>query len=113
MGKDNALGSDPLGWMKLTKENKKSPFPDDANTADQNTIKNNQQISSPTTVKQRNPLPTSNNKSVGIQKGPRSYVKVNSTANTNTPRPRAVIGSLYEKPSAEKAKPLQHNENIT
>lgn len=113
MGKDNALGSDPLGWMKLTKENKRSLFSDDANTADRNTIKNNQQISSPATVKQQNPLATSDNKPVDIQKVPRSYGKVNSTANNNTPRPKAVIGSLYEKPSAEKAKPLQHNENVT
>lgn len=113
MGKDNALGNDPLSWMKLTKENKKSLFSEDTNTADQNTIKNNQQISSPRTVKQQIPLPTNDNKPVDIQKGPRSYGKVNSTANSNTPRPKVVIGSFYEKPSAGKAKPLQHNENVT
>ena len=113
MGKDNALGNDPLSWMKLTKENKKSLFSEDTNTTDQNTIKNNQQISSPRTVKQQIPLPTNDNKPVDIQKGPRSYGKVNSTANSNTPRPKVVIGSLYEKPSAGKAKPLQHNENVT
>ncbi|HHT9130153.1 MAG TPA: hypothetical protein ACFYEC_04740 [Candidatus Brocadiaceae bacterium] len=113
MGKDNALGNDPLSWMKLTKENKKSLFPEDTNTADQNTIKNNQQISSSRTVKQQIPLPTNDNKPVDIQKGPRSYGKVNSTANSNTPRPKVVIGSFYEKPSAGKAKPLQHNENVT
>ena len=113
MGKDNALGNDPLSWMKLTKENKKSLFSEDTNTTDQNTIKNNQQISSSRTVKQQIPLPTNDNKPVDIQKGPRSYGKVNSTANSNTPRPKVVIGSFYEKPSAGKAKPLQHNENVT
>ena len=36
MGKDSALGHDPLSWMKMAKENKKSLSPEDANAAGQN-----------------------------------------------------------------------------
>src|SRR3990170_8504093 len=60
MGKDSALGHDPLSWMKMTQENKKSLFPEDANAAARNAETIKQQPSIQTPPKQQMPLPTGN-----------------------------------------------------
>ena len=110
MGKDSALGHDPLSWMKMTKENKKSLSSEDANAAGQNAGKAEQQPSIQTTPKQRIPFPTGNSKAQFVsKKSPPSPSNV--TNNPAAPKPKVVIGRLYEKPSPEKVKSVQRNEN--
>lgn len=112
MGKESALGRDPLSWMGITKENKKSLSSEDANTSGQNAQKNEQQTNIPTTLKQQISPPTSNGENKDVRKVSQPPIKMNSVANiTATPKPRVVIGRLYEKPSSEKVKPVQRNEN--
>ena len=110
MGKESALGHDPLRWMKITKENKKSLSSEDANTAGQNAEKAEQQPSIQTTPKQQIHLPTGNGDARFVSK------KVmpspgNIPNNPAVPKSKVVIGRFYEKPSLEKVKSVQHNEN--
>jgi hypothetical protein len=118
MGKDNVLGHDPLEWMKVTKENKK-PFSVPAvDGVDKNIVKGDQQISSLTTAKQQISIPKNNDKPLDVSRVSHSQgkvdgMKVDSVADSPvTPKPKVVIGRLYEKLPAEKSKPTQHNEGM-
>ena len=113
MGKDSALGRDPLNWMKVVKESKKSVSLGDANTSDQNTIKNDQQPNSPIMAKQQIPYPENNDKTPHIQKLSQPPDKIEKRAdNAAVPKQKVVIGRLYEKPSAEKVKSIPHSEGV-
>jgi hypothetical protein len=113
MGKDSALGQDPLNWMKVVKESKKSISLGDVNAADQNTIKNDRQPGSPTTANQQIPLPTNNDKTPHIPKLSQPPDKIDKGAdNTAVPKQKVVIGRLYEKPSAEKVKSIPRSEGV-
>jgi|SRR3990167_190616 len=107
MGKESALGQDPLRWMKITKENKKSLSSEDANAAGQNAEKAEQQTSIQATPKQI-PLPRDNGETQLVSKA--TPLPNNRTDNPAAPKPRVVIGRLYEKPSPEKTKSVQRNE---
>src|SRR3990172_1921145 len=108
MGKESALGHDPLRWMKTTKENKKSLSSEDANAAGQNAEKAEQQTSIQATPKQI-PLPRDNGETQLVSKA--TPLPNNRTDNPAAPKPRVVIGRLYEKPSPEKTKSVQRNES--
>ncbi|HHT9107215.1 MAG TPA: hypothetical protein ACFYEF_06520 [Candidatus Wunengus sp. YC63] len=108
MGKESALGQDPLRWMKITKENKKSLSSEDANAAGQNAEKAEQQTSIQATPKQI-PLPRDNGETQLVSKA--TPLPNNRTDNPAAPKPRVVIGRLYEKPSPEKTKSVQRNES--
>ena len=110
MGKESALGHDPLRWMKITKENKKSLSSEDANTARQNAGKAEQQASIQTTPKQQITLPTDNGKARFVSKKAIPSPG-NVPNNPAAPKPKVVIGRLYEKPSPEKVKSVQRNKN--
>lgn len=115
MGKDSALGQDPLNWMKVVKESKKSISLGDVNAADQNTIKNDRQSGSPTTAtaNQQIPFPANNDKTPHIPKLSQPPDKIDKRAdNTAVPKQKVVIGRLYEKPSAEKIKSIPHSEGV-
>jgi len=107
MGKESALGQDPLRWMKITKENKKSLPSEDANAVGQNAEKAEQQTSIQATPKQI-PLPRDNGETQLVSKA--TPPSSNRTDNPAAPKPRVVIGRLYEKPSPEKTKSVQRNE---
>lgn len=109
MGKESALGHDPLRWMKITKENKKSLSSEDADTAGQNAGKAEQQASIQTTPKQQIPFPSGNSKAQFVSK--KAIPPNNRANNPPTPKPKVVIGRLYEKPSPEKIKSVQRNES--
>ncbi|MCF6156567.1 MAG: hypothetical protein E3K36_15295 [Candidatus Brocadia sp.] len=118
MGKNSVLGHDPLGWMKITKENKKS-FPTvDVDATIQNTGSSDHQTGSPEMLPQQIPVPMNkqDDRNPDVSKvsqphGKNDSIKTdNITDNTTTPKPRVVIGRLYEKPSTEKATSAQHNE---
>jgi hypothetical protein len=108
MGKESALGHDPLRWMKITKENKKSLSSEDANAAGQNAEKAEQQTSIQTTPKQI-PLPRDNGETPLVSKA--TPLPNNRANNPAAPKPKVVIGRLYEKPSPEKIKSVQRNES--
>lgn len=117
MRKDNALGYDPLNWMKVTSENKKTPPAEGVNEKDLHAEKPNQHIDSQVTVKQEIPLSTSNNESPDISKVPESQpqdkTSLASEGSTTMPKPRVVIGRLYERQTPEKTKSVQHNDNVS
>ena len=108
MGKESALGHDPLRWMKITKGNKKSLSSEDANAAGQNAEKAEQQTSIQTTPKQI-PLPRDNGETPLVSKA--TPLPNNRANNPAAPKPKVVIGRLYEKPSPEKIKSVQRNES--
>jgi len=110
MGKESALGHDPLRWMKITKENKKTLSSEDADTARQNAGKAEQQPSIQTTPKQQITLPTGNGKARFVSKKAMPSPG-NVPNNPAAPKPKVVIGRLYEKPSLEKVKSVQRNKN--
>ena len=110
MGKESALGHDPLRWMKITKENKKTLSSEDADTARQNAGKAEQQPSIQTTPKQQITLPTGNGKARFVSKKAMPSPG-NVPNNPAAPKPKVVIGRLYEKPSLEKVKSVQRNES--
>ena len=110
MGKESALGYDPLRWMKITKENKKSLSPKDANAASQNAEKAEQQPSIQATPKQQRLLTTGNSETQFVsKKSPQAPGNIPN--NPAAPKPRVVIGRLYEKPSPDKTKSVQRNES--
>lgn len=120
MGKDSVLGHDPLGWMKITKENKKS-FPTVAvNATIQNTGNSDRQTGSPEMFPQQASVPINkqNDRNLDVSKvspppGKDDSVKTDSIADDATiPKPRVVIGRLYEKPSTEKVTSVRRNEGI-
>jgi len=110
MGKESALGHDPLSWMKITKENKKSISPEYVNAASQNAGKAEQQPSIQSMPKQQIPLTTDSRETQFVSKKSPSAPS-NILNNPPAPTPRVVIGRLYEKPSPEKTKSVQRNES--
>ncbi len=109
MGKDSVLGHDPLSWMKMTKDIKKSAPSEEANTSGQNAGKGEQQAGGQATPKQQVLLPVTDAGKVQSPVAPPPSPVNNTANNPATPKPRVVIGKLYEKPSAEKIKPAQHS----
>lgn len=110
MGKGSALGYDPLSWMEITKENKKSLSPKDANAASQNAEKAEQQPSIQATPKQQTLLTTGKSETQFVsKKSPQAPGNIPN--NPAAPKPRVVIGRLYEKPSPDKTKSVQRNES--
>ncbi|HHT9135760.1 MAG: hypothetical protein Q6358_10840 [Candidatus Brocadiales bacterium] len=112
MGKDSALGHDPLRWMKITKENNKSLSPEDASAKGRNAETIEQQPGIQSAPKQQIPIPSGNGEvrlvSKKVTPSPGSGDMPGNPAAT---KPKVVIGRLYEKPSPEKAKSVQRNEN--
>ena len=111
MGKDSALGHDPLRWMKITKENNKSLSPEDASAKGRNAETIEQQPGIQSAPKQQIPIPSGNGEvrlvSKKVTPSPGSGDMPGNPAAT---KPKVVIGRLYEKPSPEKAKSVQRNE---
>lgn len=113
MGKESALGHDPLSWMKVGKESKKTVSSGDDNAAEQNATRSDQPSGFPTTKKQDIPSPTNDVKTLPIQKPLQPPDKIDTRASiASVPKQKVVIGRLYEKPSAEKTKPRFHDEQV-
>ena len=110
MGKESALGHDPLSWMKITKENKKSLSQEKVNAVSQNAEKAEQQQGVPSMPKQQILLTTDSRETQFVSKKATSAPS-NIPNNPPAPKPRVVIGRLYEKPSPEKTKSVQRNES--
>ncbi len=111
MGKDSALGHDPLNWMKVVKESKKSVPLGDVKAADQNTTRSDQASGFQIKAKPQIPYPVNNDKTPHIPKQSQPPDRIDNRADSAPmPKQKVVIGRLYEKPSAEKTKSIPHNE---
>lgn len=111
MGKDSALGHDPLRWMKITKENNKSLSAEDAGAKGQNAETTEQPEATQSTSKQQIPIPPGNGE---VRSGSKNVTPPgigDMPTNPAVPKPRVVIGRLYEKLSPEKAKSVHRSEN--
>lgn len=116
MGKDSALGHDPLRWMRVTKENKKSPSTEEVIKVEQNIEKAVKKIIPQTTIKQQALLSTNDNRPLDVQKkaASQSSKDASSIANsTSAPKPKVVIGRMYEKPTVEKLKQPQGEVGVS
>lgn len=111
MGKEGALGHDPLGWIKAVKENKKVSS-DTGIASDKNSSEDNQPISSQTSLNQQLSVPANNVKPPDAVKIHQSSDTMRSTATSvPPPKPKVVIGRMYEKPAPEKPKSVQGAES--
>lgn len=107
MGKEGALGQDPLGWIKAAKENKGLFSSETMNTANKVAGEASQPQGPQEPLKQPPPHPTA--QEVKGAETPIMAPPPVKTAGTGgsiaAQKPRVVIGRLYEKPSADKARP--------
>jgi len=114
MGKDSALGHDPLRWMRVTKENKKSPSTEDVIKVEQNIEKAVKKTIPQITIKQQKTISTNNDRTQDIQKAPQLPHKVNNVVDDQTkPKPKIVIGRMYEKPTVEKLKQPKFEDSVS
>ncbi len=102
MGKESALGHDPLGWIKAVKDNKK---PSSDNLADKNVPENN-----PPLPQQQPSIPSNIDKPLERVSQPMNNVG-SSTRGVPPLKPKVVIGRMYEKPVPEKPKSVQGAES--
>lgn len=102
MGKESALGHDPLGWIKAVKDNKK---PSSDNLADKNVPENN-----PPLPQQQPSIPLNTDKLLERVSQPTNNVG-SSTRGVPPLKPKVVIGRMYEKPVPEKPKLVQGAES--
>ncbi|MCF6157926.1 MAG: hypothetical protein E3K32_05000 [wastewater metagenome] len=104
MGKNNALGNDPLKWLKMVNGNKQTSFFN-------NKEKGNQQADPQTVVKQQASFSTNKEESVDTAKNIHPIDKDDiESNNTVIPKPKVIIGRLYEKSSPEKVNSALHTE---
>ncbi|KKO21120.1 MAG: hypothetical protein L3J18_15845 [Candidatus Brocadia sp.] len=114
MGKDSALGHDPLNWMKVVQESKKSVSLGNGNAADQNTTRSEQPAGPQVTAKQHAPASPGDDKTPPVLKEPQPQNKTDNRAGgASVPKQKVMIGRLYEKPSAEKTKSTPHTEIVS
>ncbi|MCR4292979.1 MAG: hypothetical protein NUV76_08900 [Candidatus Kuenenia sp.] len=103
MKKKNVLGHDPLAWMNLERE-RKSPLPEGVKEEDKNVVKNNQQKVQDAAKQQSFPL-LKEAEDNSISKGNQAERVFNVITGSNgpPPKPKVVIGRLYEEISKKTA----------
>jgi hypothetical protein len=102
MGKESALGYDPLGWVKAVKDNKK---PSSDNQAGKNVPENN-----PPLPRQQPSIHSNADKP--LERVSQSTNNAGSSTRGVPPlKPKVVIGRMYEKPVPEKPKSVQVAES--
>ncbi|MCF6148251.1 MAG: hypothetical protein E3K37_06300 [Candidatus Kuenenia sp.] len=116
MKKKNVLGHDPLGWMKVERE-KKSPSPETVKDENKTVVENNQQKTQDSVKQQSFPLPKDdkNDNETGISKDNQTerVFNVITGSNETPPKPKVVIGRLYEEVSKKAASATQQNNVAT
>ncbi|MEK7296506.1 MAG: hypothetical protein AAB069_01275 [Planctomycetota bacterium] len=107
MGKENALGYDPLSRTRSPNENRKSPLLDPPVMAKPQGDRNAQQTNAPGPFK-RSETPAD------VTKPPQTPGRMTGNADpaASTPKPKVVIGRLYEKPTPEREKPAPRAEEV-
>lgn len=107
MGKEGALGQDPLGWIKAAKESKGLFSSETMNAANKVAGEASPPPVSQESLKQSPPhSPAHEVKSAEIPVvSPPPVKTAGAGGNVAAQKPRVVIGRLYEKPSADKVRP--------
>lgn len=123
MAKNKVLGHDPLGWMKATKEEKEETADErgqktakeDIPKIKKNIVHNIQRPVSRSGVEQQQTPPHKEETAVSESESEKEEPKADNKAadTTQTPKPKVVIGRLYEQLSREKITPVQENENAS
>lgn len=112
MGKENALGSDPLNRTRSPNENRKSPLLDAMVTTNPQGDKNAQQTNAPGPFRRPEPLAINKETPAGSPKAPQSPVRMTGHVDpAAAQKPKVVIGRLYEKPTPEREKPVPRAED--
>lgn len=103
MKKKNVLGHDPLAWMNLERE-RKPPLPEGVKEEEKTVVKNNQQKVQDTAKQQSFPL-LKEDEDNSISKGNQAERVFNVITGSNEPppKPKVVIGRLYEEISKKTA----------
>ena len=107
MGKENALGHDPLSRTRSPNENRKSPLLDPPVTANPQGDRTAQQTNAPGPFR-RSETPSD------VTKPPQTMGRMAGNAEpvASAPKPKVVIGRLYEKPTPEREKPPSRAEEV-
>ncbi len=106
MGKEGALGQDPLGWIKAAKESKGLFSSEATNAANKVAGEASPPPVPQAPLKQPMPPPVQEVKGAETPVAATPPVKIaGAGGGVAAQKPRVVIGRLYEKPSADKAKP--------
>ena len=97
MKKKNVLGHDPLAWMNLERE-RKPPLPEGVKEEEKTVLKNNQQKVKDAAKQQSFPL-LKEDEDISISKGNQAERVFNVITGSNEPppKPKVVIGRLYEE----------------
>lgn len=112
MGKENALGSDPLNRTRSPNENRKSPLLDAMVTTNPQGDKNAQQTNVPGPFRRPEPLATNKETPAGSPRAPQAPVRITGHVDpAAAQKPKVVIGRLYEKPTPEREKPFPRAED--
>lgn len=104
MGKEGALGQDPLGWIKAAKESKGLFSSEAMNAANKVAGEASQPQVPQVPLKQPPPAHEVKGAETPVM-APPPVKTAGAGGNVAAQKPRVVIGRLYEKPSADKAKP--------
>ncbi|MEK7699446.1 MAG: hypothetical protein AAB332_03500 [Planctomycetota bacterium] len=112
MGKENALGSDPLNRTRSPNENRKSPLLDAMVTTNPQGDKNAQQTNVPGPFRRPEPLAINKETPAGSPRAPQAPVRMAGHVDpAAAQKPKVVIGRLYEKPTPEREKPFPRAED--
>lgn len=112
MGKENALGSDPLNRTRSPNENRKSPLLDAMVTTNPQGGKHAQQTNVPGPFRRPEPLAINKEIPAGSPRAPQTPVRMTGHVDpAAAQKPKVVIGRLYEKPTPEREKPFPRAED--
>ena len=113
MKKKNVLGHDPLAWMNLGRE-RKPPLPEGVKEEDKNVVKNNQQKVQDAAKQQSFPLLKKEDEDISISKGNQAERVFNVITGSNEPppKPKVVIGRLYEEISKKTATTIPPSNEV-
>lgn len=112
MGKENALGYDPLSRTRSPNENRKSPLLDAPVAANTRGDKNTQQTNAPGPFRRPEPHAASKETPSDGARAPHAPARMAGSVDpAAAQKPKVVIGRLYEKLAPEKEKPAPRAED--
>lgn len=106
MGKENALGYDPLSRTRSPNENRKSPLLDAPVAANPQGDRNAQQTNAPGPFRRPEPHTTNKEAPADVPRAPQAPIRMAGNVEpAAAQKPKVVIGRLYEKLTPEREKP--------
>ncbi|MGQ3685794.1 MAG: hypothetical protein ACUBOA_12445 [Candidatus Loosdrechtia sp.] len=116
MGKDSALGSDPLSWMKIASENKKTASSKGEESVQVNNEKPDLRLNLQERSKSQASVFVVNNKDTRSTTGVQQPAGKPDGMHANIASaslPKVAIGRLYEKPSAKEGESVSNSQNVS